>query len=71
MALLKHGVLYLVLCFIDVSFGYKGQQELFRNLEFGIDMDSRSKYLQKYEKCSEESKDKGVKWLGRKLEFCA
>ncbi len=27
-----------------VDFGYEGQKPLFRNVDFGIDMDSRSKY---------------------------
>uniref|UniRef100_A0A8B9V0U0 ATP binding cassette subfamily F member 1 n=1 Tax=Anas zonorhyncha TaxID=75864 RepID=A0A8B9V0U0_9AVES len=29
-----------------VDFGYEGQELLFRNLDFGIDMDSRSEFLQ-------------------------
>lgn len=28
-----------------VDFGYEGQKLLFRNVDFGIDMESRSKYL--------------------------
>ena len=28
-----------------VDFGYDGQKPLFKNVEFGIDMESRSKYM--------------------------
>lgn len=28
-----------------VTFGYEGQKPLFKNLDFGIDMDSRSEFV--------------------------
>lgn len=32
------------LLYSGVDFGYEGQKPLFRNVDFGIDMESRSKY---------------------------
>ena len=37
--------LHLFFANAGVDFGYDGQKPLFKNVEFGIDMESRSKYM--------------------------
>lgn len=41
------GLLIVCLAHVGVDFGYVGQKPLFKNVDFGIDMESRSKCLQK------------------------
>lgn len=40
---------FCVMCFFfantAVDFGYDGQKPLFKNVDFGIDMESRSEYI--------------------------
>ena len=44
MVSISHSVVHSCMIYVDVDFGYPGRPLLFKNLNFGVDMDSRGGY---------------------------